>query len=114
MLQSWPVTQAVKWPRINITMEKEIAKKIMDDLKRLEEVLNGLLANIENIQNIEENKKFRSGVGELIGRSYTDIMRPIIREYPELDPDKNLNWNKGPKKKSKLNKVIHIKTKDGT
>ena len=97
---------------LNKIMEKETAKKIMVSLERFGEVLNGLAAEIEKIKDIEEKKKYRRGVGELMGRSYTDIMLPIIREYPELDPDKDLDWNKDIQKKRKPKKNTRDKIKD--
>jgi hypothetical protein len=84
-------------------MEKEIAQKIMLSLEALGEALNELAADIEKIKDIEEKKKYRRGVGELMTRSYTDIMRHIIREYPELDPDKDSDWHKEMQKK-RINK----------
>ncbi len=84
----------------------------MVSLERFGEVLNGLAAEIEKIKDIEEKKKYRRGVGELMGRSYTDIMLPIIREYPELDPDKDLDWNKDIQKKRKPKKNTRDKIKD--
>ena len=93
-------------------MEKETAKKIMVSLERLGEALNDLATEIEKIKDIEEKKRYRRGVGELMGMSYTDIMRPIIREYPELDPDKDLDWNRDIQKKRKSKKNTRDKIKD--
>ena len=93
-------------------MEKEIAQKIMLSLEVLGEALNDLAADIEKIKDIEEKKKYRRGVGELMGRSYTDIMRRIIREYPDLDPDKDIDWNKEiESKKSTRDKIKEIQEK---
>jgi len=36
----------------------------------------------------EEQKAVRRVIGETIGRLYTDLMIPIIRQYPDLDPEK--------------------------
>jgi len=93
-------------------MEKETAKKIMESLERLGDALNDLAADIENIKDIEEKKKYRRGVGELMGRSYTDIMSPIVREYPELDPDKDSNWSKDIQKKRESKKNTRDKIKE--
>ena len=40
------------------------------------------------IEDENERKLIRKGIGEIGGRIYTDLMRPIIRQYPDLDPDK--------------------------
>ena len=84
----------------------------MLSLEVLGEALNDLAADIEKIKDLEEKKKYRRGVGELMGRSYTDIMRPIIKEYPDLDPDKDLDWSKEiPSKKSTRDKIKEIQEK---
>jgi predicted nucleic acid-binding Zn-ribbon protein len=95
-------------------MEKEIAKKIMIELERLEDVMNDIAAIIEDISNEEEKKKFRREIADLMIRSFTKIMHPIIREHDELDPDIDTEWFKEIQKKRKSKKVIQIKTKQGT
>lgn len=69
-------------------MDKKIALKLMDSLTKIETPLNNAAKIIESIEDVEEKKKFRKNIGEIMGRLYTDLQRPIIQQYKELDPDK--------------------------
>jgi hypothetical protein len=43
---------------------------------------------VGSIQDAEEQKLMRRPIGELGADVYTKLMRPVIRQYPDLDPDK--------------------------
>ncbi len=49
--------------------------------------MNNVASEIENVPGEDEKRLLRRGIGNLIGLAYTDLMLPIIRQYPELDPD---------------------------
>jgi len=95
-------------------MEKEIAKKLVIELERLGNMMNDVALIIEEISDEEEKRKFRRGIGGLMGKLYTDIMYPIIREHPDFDPDRNIEWFKDLQKKRKSRKVIQIKNRKRT
>jgi hypothetical protein len=56
--------------------------------------MNDTASIIEEIIDEEEKRKFRRGTADLMAKSYTDIMHPIISEYPDLDPDRDTEWFK--------------------
>lgn len=60
----------------------------MRNLLALDEPLNSAAMLVDKIPNKEEQKEFRRGLGEIVGRIYTDLMLPITRQYPDLDPEK--------------------------
>ncbi|MEQ1739099.1 MAG: hypothetical protein ABL884_04260 [Methyloglobulus sp.] len=70
-------------------MKKEIAEQLMKDLLSLSEAMNNVVYQIDFID--EENKKrvYLRAISELMASSYTKLMLPLIKEYPDLDPDKN-------------------------
>ena len=68
-------------------MEKNIAKQIMNRLSMLNKPFNEVAEMIEKIEDIEERKQFRRGIGDIMARVYTNLEMPIILSYPELDPD---------------------------
>jgi hypothetical protein len=70
------------------TMDKSVAKPITDQALRVGDEMNRLAEAIEKIKNLEERKDFRKRFAEIAGLIYTDIMRPIMVKYPELDPDR--------------------------
>jgi len=95
-------------------MEKEIAKKLVIELERLGNMMNDVALIIEEISDEEEKRKFRRGIGGLMGKLYTDIMYHIIREHPHFDPDRNTEWFKDLQKKRKSRNVIQIKNRKRT
>lgn len=71
-----------------VLMRENIAKELMNTLAALGEPLNNAVELIEQIEDEEERKKFRKGIGGVIARIYTELEFYIIRQYPNLDPDK--------------------------
>lgn len=69
-------------------MDRKVAELLMKDLLALSEPLNSATALTDQISNKDEQAALRRGIGELMGRIYTDLMIPIIKQYPELDPDR--------------------------
>lgn len=69
-------------------MDRRIAELIMKDLLALNSLLNSMDPLINQISNADEQRLLRRGLGGVIISIYTDLMRPIIKQYPELDPDK--------------------------
>jgi len=68
-------------------MHKDVAEQLMDKLHQLGALLNQMADLVEPIDDPAERRMLLTGLGELMGRSFTDVMLPIIRQYPELDPD---------------------------
>ena len=69
-------------------MKKATALQIIDRLAKMSLSMNEVMQAIEAIEDEAEKKEMRQAIGNLVGRSYTDLMMPILRQYPELDPDK--------------------------
>jgi len=68
-------------------MDKKIASELMLAIEQINVALGVTAAAIEMIPDMEERKEFRKGVADLMGSVYGDMMVPILRQYPELDPD---------------------------
>jgi hypothetical protein len=69
-------------------MDRTVAEKLMKDLMALTNPLNSATAAASQITNEEEQASFRRSIGEIMNAVYVDLMRPIIKQYPDLDPDK--------------------------
>jgi hypothetical protein len=69
-------------------MEKALANKIIQCALSIGEQLNRLTDLSDNVGDETEQREFRRKLGEIMGILYTDIMMPIIKEHPDLDPDK--------------------------
>ena len=69
-------------------MDRETAESLMASLLKLSEPLNSATHAINRISDKEEQAKARRVIGEIMNKTYTELMMPIIRQYPDLDPDK--------------------------
>ncbi len=95
-------------------MEKVIARKLVIELERLGNMMNDVALIIEEISDEQEKRKFRKGIAGVMGSLHTDIVHHIIREHPDLDPDRNSEWFKELQKKRKSTKVIQMRNRKRT
>lgn len=68
-------------------MDRRVAEQLMKAFFDLSEPLNAATSLTSQIDGKEEQAAFRKGIGEIMNIAYVDLMRPIIRQYPDLDPD---------------------------
>ena len=69
-------------------MKLESAKLMMQKLLELSDAMNQVCSVIEQLDSEEEKTDFRRGMGAMLADVYIELMRPIINQFPELDPDK--------------------------
>jgi hypothetical protein len=82
-------------------MQRDIAEKLMELLNRMWEPFNQATELIDQIPSQDEQRALRRGLAEGYGRVYTDVMLRIIREYPDLDPDRDEPWLKALQERAK-------------
>ena len=70
-------------------MDRAIAEQLMQKYLELSEPLNLATDLTDRIENKEEKELIRRGIGTVMAKIYIDLMRPIIRQYPDLDPDRD-------------------------
>jgi hypothetical protein len=70
-------------------MHRAAAESMIGKLLEVSQKLNELTEAIEQVPDLEERKRMRRPVGQLMGLLYTDLIVPIIKQYPDLDPDKS-------------------------
>ncbi len=67
-------------------MQKTVAEDIVGHLVqaagRIAETVESLRGNVSD----DEFKQYTKVIGETLGAIYLDLIRPICREYPDLDP----------------------------
>lgn len=68
-------------------MDREIARRLISFATALDEPLNEATALSEQISNIEERNAVRRAIASITGAAYSELIRPILRQYPDLDPD---------------------------
>jgi CRISPR/Cas system endoribonuclease Cas6 (RAMP superfamily) len=69
-------------------MEKSDAEAMMKSLLMMGDHLNKLEEFSKQLSTTEEEKRFRRHLGEVMAGIYVDLMLPIIKKFPDLDPDK--------------------------
>ena len=75
-------------------MDKQTAQALMNAIEVMGARLNDVAAVVETISDDSEKKALRRPLGEMMSLTFTDIMLPIIRQYRDLDPDKDTEWYK--------------------
>lgn len=69
-------------------MDRNIAEKLMVEIESLNQVTNRQAHLIELISDENERKIFRRAIVTVMIDAYDKLMRPVIRQFPELDPDR--------------------------
>ena len=69
-------------------MERKIAERLMNEMLALGRHLDQAGELTKQMVDAEERVAFRKGIGEVVGSVYTEVMIPLIRQYPDLDPDR--------------------------
>jgi hypothetical protein len=73
-------------------MKPEVAEVLMKSLIDLGPPINAIALQLEEIEDENERRFFRRGLGAIMGSVWTEMQLPIVREYPDLDPDKDEPW----------------------
>ena len=69
-------------------MDRDLAKRIVSAVNDLSPPFNALDALSSKIPKADEAQEFRRALGEMMGLTVA-LLRPAIRRFPELDPDKD-------------------------
>lgn len=69
-------------------MDRQTAEDLMAALVELDGPFSKAAEVTLRIEDREERVKIREGLGGVIGRVYTEVMMPILKQYPDLDPDR--------------------------
>ncbi len=69
-------------------MDRELAERIVKAVMDLSPPLNALDKLSEQIADRDEAREFRRALGELMAGTLPLLM-PIIRQFPDLDPDRD-------------------------
>jgi len=70
-------------------MERSLAGRMISELVLLsQEVHQPIVLGIPDLSH-EDRQLIRHAITEVWGSIYFDLMRPIVRQYPDLDPDQD-------------------------
>jgi len=68
-------------------MERSVAEELMKALLALDGPLNRATELTGKIADVDERKAARRVIAEITSNLYTELIRPIVRQYPDLDPE---------------------------
>lgn len=60
----------------------------MRTLAAINEQLNSATSLTAQIDSKDEQQSLRRAIGNVVQTIYIDLMRPVISQYPDLDPDR--------------------------
>jgi len=69
-------------------MQKSVAESLMKEMLDIGEHLNAADQLVGKLDDVQELNNYKRAIGNLMGLIYTEVMVPIIKNYPDLDPDK--------------------------
>ncbi len=68
-------------------MKRELAERIVSMLHKVTMEIDETIAIVQKECTDEEFHEYRRAAGYAMGYLFTDIIRPIFQEYPELMPE---------------------------
>jgi hypothetical protein len=68
-------------------MDKGIAEELIRLVRQLDGPLNAATEATKRISDLDEQKAVRRAIAEIMLK-VDDLLRPIVRQHPDLDPDK--------------------------
>lgn len=68
-------------------MDKDIAEELIRLVRQLDGPLNAATEVTNRISDLDEGKAVRRAIAEIMFKA-DDLVRPIVRQHPDLDPDK--------------------------
>jgi hypothetical protein len=69
-------------------MDRDLAQRIVTAVNDLGLPFNALDALSMQISDPDEKRAFRLALGQMMGMTL-DLLRPVIRRFPDLDPDRD-------------------------
>jgi len=69
-------------------MNRELAIQFLSNLQNVSPHVDNLFDLTNQIVNDEERRVLREHLGEIIHRMGYELVMHIVRQYPDLDPDK--------------------------
>ncbi len=67
-------------------MEKKIAEELMKEVLVLNAQSNVIIDKSEQISSEPERREMRRHIAQVMAASDEHLFRPILRQYPELEP----------------------------
>lgn len=69
-------------------MKKEIGKKLIGAVKKIDNILGEIHEIAENIDDLDQKKRIRRAIANLVCDTHEKITLEVATEYPDLHPDR--------------------------
>jgi hypothetical protein len=69
-------------------MRRDVAEKILGDMKRIDEIVGELAVASHEIDDVDVKKKIRRALIVLVFEFHKEITLEIVKQFPDLQPDK--------------------------
>ena len=67
-------------------VDRELAEKLIEHFIELDRPLNAAAQLIETIGDPTTQRQMKGAIADVVLSVYSDLIRPIVRQYPDLDP----------------------------
>ena len=68
-------------------MDRDEAQERMQVAQEINFLLNNAAELANSIADEDLQKQMKWALGQAMGKIYLDLMRPVVKQFPELDPD---------------------------
>jgi hypothetical protein len=68
------------------TVERKLAEQLIGHFLALDKPLNDAAHLVETIEDAAVQRQMKGAIADVVLSVYTDLIRPIVRQYPDLDP----------------------------
>ena len=88
-------------------MERDTAEKLMIIYADIGKVLNSVLPLMNSISDEIEREKLKKPLGIYMGNLWFDLQWPVVKQFPDLDPDIGTEWliNAKKEQQNKMNNL---------
>jgi hypothetical protein len=67
-------------------VDRKIAEKLVEHFIELDGPLNAAAHLAETIDDPATKRQMKGAIADVVLAVYSDLIRPIVRQYPDLDP----------------------------
>jgi hypothetical protein len=71
---------------MNMINDHELTKELLEDAKKADGIIHNSLFKVMNNRPQEEFEKYRKAIGKVIWGIYENIISPLTKDFPELNP----------------------------
>lgn len=68
-------------------MDRDEAQERMQVAQEINFLLNNAAELANSIEDEDLQKQMKWALGQAMGKIYLDLMHPVVKQFPELDPD---------------------------